>query len=532
MWYFVSESFLEWLMIFGAVYLVWMLVKGMKGERIDEYPYCVSCDYCLHGLDKADVCVECGAELGGVGTVRIGQWEKRGKYVWRGLLVMGLCLVFVVGAGMVEMGHKSVGWLMYDLGRVDAAVILVDEYEKKQGVKAQDVYYGKTAGDLTLLYEEVEYEAIWLELVGRVKAGLLSEGEVAELIEYAMARIDIRVDSRGGIISQGYNFGSIREIITEVHLGFIYAMREMGRLDDDVFLALVRQMVSFEMGGREDVPMEMGRYVARLNLGVWEDRQGMVGVEEKLKVKLKVVGMKVGGVDVGFEETRPMMEKGEDVTLPGYTISEEGRCVLDLSAVRAAGLGVGKQVVSAEIEVRLVDGDGADAAKWVAVVKNEISFLGEGDDVLVVKDKKYLAGIYERFSGIGFTQYVCSKTHHHFNSQMKYAGGGLGFDMVFDVYAVVDGGEPGYMTTLLMRDVIDGVDGDDFVGCERIKGFENVVTNKEFGRKAWFVGKKVDLLLKVNMDAGFNHEGFGGRVWGGEDLLFRGIEVIETRKGE
>ena len=535
MWFLLSESFWAWVVLGGFCYFVVMMVKGLRGVRLDDYMYCVGCDYCLHGQIMPKLCVECGADLYKRGATRRGRWAKRGGYIVRGVIVFGLCFACGVGVALIPSSVKPVGWLMADLDRVHDAVLVYESGAKALEEDGGDGYGGY---EVSLLMEDVGYDSIWEDLGRRVKAGLLGEGEVDELLDFALSHVRLEIDFDFDDDSDMYYF--YEEPMNAALWGFISEMRELGRLGDAAELKLYRGMIDFKLKGRSRVPVEMTRYLLKLELGVWYDYQDMVGGDDKMTLSLVMKGIELDGAVLGYDEVVPLDDESDRyrVEVPGYR-SREGEYLLDFGAIREAGEGV--HVLSARVEVVMQDEDGIEVGRWTEVYKHEVEVMGDESDLVLLKDEKYLAGIYDSVKVLSFEQYVCSKDHHHFNPKFYYLAGDLDFDLALDVFAVDEAGKEWYLETVFMGREKD--EGDDVAkasddegpeagdGYDDIDGFVDGDWEKSLGRHAWLVGKQFDLLMRVNLDAGLNHSKTG-RLWGGKDLLFKGVEVVETEKGK
>lgn len=116
-----------------------LLIRGLRGRRVDDHPCCRRCGFDLHGLDLALAtarCPECGRDLGAKSTgptgtpqpggrsraVRIGRRVPNLVVAWIGvLLLVVLALPAGLLAGLLWSGadpdrYKPVWWLLHDAG--------------------------------------------------------------------------------------------------------------------------------------------------------------------------------------------------------------------------------------------------------------------------------------------------------------------------------------------------------------------------------------------------------------------------------
>src|SRR5690242_13672777 len=86
------------LVIFGA----FLLIRGLRGRKIDDHPLCRRCGFDLIGLPHdVKTCSECGADVSSPRAVRIGHRRRRAGMVWAGALLIS----------PVVLGVALVGWM-------------------------------------------------------------------------------------------------------------------------------------------------------------------------------------------------------------------------------------------------------------------------------------------------------------------------------------------------------------------------------------------------------------------------------------
>ncbi|TVQ33362.1 MAG: hypothetical protein EA376_02375 [Phycisphaeraceae bacterium] len=91
----------------GAV----LLALGLRGRRVNDHPHCRRCRFDLSGLDigaASAKCPECGGELAGRRTIRIGARRRRPRLIVSGAAV--LLLLVAAGAGVVWVSKSNINW--------------------------------------------------------------------------------------------------------------------------------------------------------------------------------------------------------------------------------------------------------------------------------------------------------------------------------------------------------------------------------------------------------------------------------------
>lgn len=138
---------------------VWLLVRGLRGRRLDEHPVCRKCRFDLDGVFPGkDVCPECGSGLKTGRAVRIGNRRRRRGAVGFGsvLLLLGLA-----GIGAGSNWGARVQWIRLK----PTWLLLID-------ARGADAPAASTA---------------LKELTRRVSAGSFSEHRIATLAEEGLA---------------------------------------------------------------------------------------------------------------------------------------------------------------------------------------------------------------------------------------------------------------------------------------------------------------------------------------------------------
>jgi hypothetical protein len=81
---------------------VFLIVRGLRGRRVDDHPICRHCGFDLIGRAQgSDRCPECGADLNGPHAIRDGRRVRRTGALASGAFLTALVLVFAgVGAWM------------------------------------------------------------------------------------------------------------------------------------------------------------------------------------------------------------------------------------------------------------------------------------------------------------------------------------------------------------------------------------------------------------------------------------------------
>ncbi|MCA9290571.1 MAG: hypothetical protein KDA25_05550 [Phycisphaerales bacterium] len=115
-----------------------LAIRGWRGRRVDDLPYCRRCAYCLAGHDPLpESCPECGHTL--ARGVRAGRRERRRVMLGAGvfLLVVGLAgsgLFVVSRLNRVDWNtYKPFAWLMLeaDAGNANTSMRAIDELRQR-----------------------------------------------------------------------------------------------------------------------------------------------------------------------------------------------------------------------------------------------------------------------------------------------------------------------------------------------------------------------------------------------------------------
>ncbi|MCO6435748.1 MAG: hypothetical protein J5J06_01520 [Phycisphaerae bacterium] len=151
---------LPFLFLVGAT----LLVIGLEGRQVDDYPYCTHCRYNLTGL-TANRCPECGTEISR-NTVAFGRRERNRPVLIAGGVVLGIVVLTAVSFAVGEI--RGVNWYKY----VSTHRLL--------NMAGRDV---RSAVD---------------ELYRRIQTGALDEAQRQEVIESALARqtANLNIDPR------------------------------------------------------------------------------------------------------------------------------------------------------------------------------------------------------------------------------------------------------------------------------------------------------------------------------------------------
>jgi hypothetical protein len=179
-----------WILGIATAVGVVVLVIGLRGRRINDRPYCRSCDFDLHGLPKgSETCPECAADLGFRGAIRKGRRRRRPWLVTVGILVLaaaiGLDTLWLWGRltrqDLTPM--KPDWWLVAEArsGGPEAAAAL-DELVVRLGNRELSAANAAFLVDRALT-EQIDPDGEWFGRWGAIfeaawQADLVSEGQL------------------------------------------------------------------------------------------------------------------------------------------------------------------------------------------------------------------------------------------------------------------------------------------------------------------------------------------------------------------
>src|SRR5947199_4041388 len=84
-----------------------LMVAGVRGRTIDRHPVCRRCGFDLFGLPaERGACPECGAALVAARAVRIGNRQRRSRFIRAGVVLL---LPAVFSLGLLGWAARRVG---------------------------------------------------------------------------------------------------------------------------------------------------------------------------------------------------------------------------------------------------------------------------------------------------------------------------------------------------------------------------------------------------------------------------------------
>lgn len=105
-------DFITILFIGIAALGIWMLLRGWRGKRVDNHPWCRKCRHDLNGLwPGAAKCPECGVDLERIDAVELGQRARRPVMAAFGLLILLCCAGWLGTGAWRSMG--TINWSAY-----------------------------------------------------------------------------------------------------------------------------------------------------------------------------------------------------------------------------------------------------------------------------------------------------------------------------------------------------------------------------------------------------------------------------------
>src|SRR5262249_24577926 len=100
-----NDSMTVWILVLPLVLFalgVFLILRGLRGRRVDDHPICRRCGFDLVGRPQgSDRCPECGADLNRPHGIRDGRRVRRTGMLATGTFLTGMILAFAgVGAWM------------------------------------------------------------------------------------------------------------------------------------------------------------------------------------------------------------------------------------------------------------------------------------------------------------------------------------------------------------------------------------------------------------------------------------------------
>ena len=136
-----------------------LLIRGLRGRRVDDHPICRRCGFDLFNRPaSSERCPECGADLHGPHAIQQGHRQRRGGLIGAGSFLLAIVLLGVGFFAWVTLSSSNwwqrapVWWLRYEAGSVDP--------------KSRD--------------------AALAELIARIAAGKLSQARIDQLADRAL----------------------------------------------------------------------------------------------------------------------------------------------------------------------------------------------------------------------------------------------------------------------------------------------------------------------------------------------------------
>jgi hypothetical protein len=206
-----------WLPYLAALLLIagtFLLIRGLRGRRIDDHPLCRRCGFDLIGL-PADVknCSECGADVSSPRAIRIGHRKRRA-----GLASLGAVLIAPVVLGVALLAYMSASNVKW----IERAPYWFVARQSRSTVAS-------------------ERDAALTELIRRIHANQLSAQQVKPLTDAALAaQADLSIPwsvGWGDIIEAAHGAGKLpdddwKQYLVRIPMYTIATRPEVRRGDD------------------------------------------------------------------------------------------------------------------------------------------------------------------------------------------------------------------------------------------------------------------------------------------------------------
>jgi hypothetical protein len=106
-----------------------LLAIGLRGRRVDDHPLCRRCGFDLIGTPGIERCSECGLELRGSQSIRVGHRARRRAFLLGGTALLLPAVVMLGGAGLgalsgINWQHfRLTSWVISDLDSSSGRVV-------------------------------------------------------------------------------------------------------------------------------------------------------------------------------------------------------------------------------------------------------------------------------------------------------------------------------------------------------------------------------------------------------------------------
>ena len=258
MWFIIDDRFLVFVGVVGIGLFVWQVILGFRGRRVGDVCYCGGCGYCLTGLDGPRACVECGFDFGNGKGVLVGEKRFLKGHFLRGLMGLVLCFGFSFGVGMVEAKDRPLGWLLWEMGRLD-----------------DDVDYASCLVN--------DGGALFSEVGRRIDEREMGVGESGVLFEFLLRWIE------DGVSKQ---YSEVRSFGPTDSTGLIDRLWREKYLNDEQILRLFKASFKVELSGRDVVAVDGACWVGFQ--GKIYSSMGVVYRLDRICVGVEVDGVRVG----------------------------------------------------------------------------------------------------------------------------------------------------------------------------------------------------------------------------------------------
>src|SRR2546425_8365233 len=86
-----------------------LLIRGLRGRRVDDHPICRRCGFDLFGRPETSTqCAECGADLTLPRAIQHGRRVRRGGMIFAGGTLVGI--VLLIGGAVMWTTLSSTNW--------------------------------------------------------------------------------------------------------------------------------------------------------------------------------------------------------------------------------------------------------------------------------------------------------------------------------------------------------------------------------------------------------------------------------------
>jgi len=191
---------------------IWMLVRGWRGARADNHPWCCKCRFDLNGVwPGAAKCPECGVDLERIDAVELGQRHRRPILTALGAIVLLCCAVWVgLGewrrTGSINWAdYKPDWWLVREACTGDAEVSQTAATALRSRISKGTVSNAHIAALVERALEVQRDEAAaWSDAWGEIILNAWIDGRLTpdQSLQFAQRAVTFTLDPGGPLVRQ------------------------------------------------------------------------------------------------------------------------------------------------------------------------------------------------------------------------------------------------------------------------------------------------------------------------------------------